>query len=42
MVQNFVTKTDLLLPKTLNFLEDGNISTTTVVDLRHEIMTDPS
>ena len=27
MVQNFVTKTDLLLPKTLNFLEDGNIST---------------
>ena len=29
MVQNFVTKTDLLLPKTLNFLEDGNISTST-------------
>ena len=29
MVQNFVTKTDLLLPKTLNFLEDGNISTPT-------------
>ena len=27
MVQNFVTKTDLLLPKTLNFIEDGNIST---------------
>ena len=42
MVQNFVTKTDLLLPKTLNFLEDGNISTPTVADLRHEIMTDPS
>ena len=29
MVQNFVTNTDLLLPKTLNFLEDGNISTPT-------------
>ena len=29
MVQNFVTKTDLLLPKTLNFIEDGNISTPT-------------
>ena len=29
MVQNFVTNTGLLLPKTLNFLEDGNISTPT-------------
>ena len=29
MVQNFVTNTGLLLPKTLNFIEDGNISTPT-------------
>ena len=29
MVQNFVANTGLLLPKTLNFLEDGNISTPT-------------
>ena len=42
MVQNFVNHTGLLLPKTLNFIEDGNISTLAVADLRREIVIDPS
>ncbi len=33
MVQNFTANIELLLPKTLNFLEDGNISTPSTLDI---------